>query len=161
LFDKDIVIRKIIAHAGQDGCVCGQGDGWQGRTVDEKTVYELGGHVLGIGRAAAIAEHHELVAVSHGLNEPTSQLFDRIKLTYINSLLGLNGLLEAICNYLIHVRMFLVKIKMESQEHIIAGLLLSTHISFYTILMMKNLEKGSNSHLSRHIFIEKNDRDCK
>ena len=63
---EDILVAVIISYRGQDAGVGGEGDGPQGRAVDDQARNELGHQVLSVRGRSPIAADHQLVAGASG-----------------------------------------------------------------------------------------------
>jgi|GEM_PF-5435901 hypothetical protein len=66
LLHKHLIKAEIVADGRKGRAVGGQGNGRQGRTVDDKPVDKFCGKVLAVGRAAAVAAKQNLVATGKG-----------------------------------------------------------------------------------------------
>ena len=82
LFGKNIIEVIIVADAGQYGCVGRQGNGCQGRAFNLKAVDKFGRQVLGIRRAAAIAENEYFVAAPSTGNQHIRCLHDTVDIIF-------------------------------------------------------------------------------
>ncbi len=60
----------VVGDAGQYGAVGGEGQRGQRTSGAPVAVHELGGEMLCLGRAAAVAEEHQLAAVAQRLRAP-------------------------------------------------------------------------------------------
>lgn len=85
---------RIVADAGQEGGVGGQGDGRQGGPVEEKAVDEFCGDMLGVGGAAAVAEDEDFVALTEGVRYAVDYLYDGIDIVLEETLFYLQALLN-------------------------------------------------------------------
>ena len=55
LLGKYLIRRVIIGNTGDNGCVCGEGKGRQGRALELKAIDKFSGDVLGIPGAPPIS----------------------------------------------------------------------------------------------------------
>ena len=56
-------VAVVVTDRAEAGRVVGQGDGGQRRALEQVAAGQLAGHVLGVGRAATVAEQDHLAAV--------------------------------------------------------------------------------------------------
>ena len=67
LAGEDVVERAVVGDRGEQRAVGGQGEGGEAGPVDQVAADELGGEVLALGRAAAVAEPEHRAAGAQGL----------------------------------------------------------------------------------------------
>ena len=98
--------RRDHFHFPLAGC-----DGRQRHAVDEKTVDEFRGQMLGVRRAAAVAADHQLVAGLETVDDPVHQLKQLLLVDLVKIFLGGDGIGQAATKYIFHINMILVVMK--------------------------------------------------
>jgi hypothetical protein len=102
LFLENTVEAEVISDTGDNGSIGAQGQSGQRGAVDEETVDEFRGNMLGIGGATPVAHQHKLMPSLKGLGDQTGAVNQPLSLGFKEKRLQAVKSLQMLLNRLMH-----------------------------------------------------------